>query len=125
MLTGLRDTDAALTERVECAVFTFENIPERIAQNDIPNAIRTVPQSDLIVAFAYARANGLSDIVHFILSALSKRMVDRIGEEMAELGKVTRKDGQAAIAMLVNGIQGQIDAGEIRFVTQDDETEAD
>ena len=125
VLTGLRDTDAALAERVERAVFTFENIPERIAQNDIPNAIRTVPQSDLIVAFAYARANGLSDIVHFILSALSKRMVDRIEQEMAELGKVTRKDGQAAIAMLVNGIQGQIDAGEIRFVTPDDETEAD
>ena len=125
VLTGLRDTDAALAERVERAVFTFENIPERIAQNDIPNAIRTVPQSDLIVAFAYARANGLSDIVHFILSALSKRMVDRIEEEMAELGKVTRKDGHAAIAMLVNGIQGQIAAGEISFVTPEDEAEAD
>ena len=52
VLTGLRDTDAALAERVERAVFTFENIPERIAQNDIPNAIRTVSQSDLIAAFA-------------------------------------------------------------------------
>jgi flagellar motor switch protein FliG len=51
-----------------------------------------------------------------MMAAMSKRMVDRIEEEIQDLGKVTRKDGQAAIAMLVNGIQSQISAGELSFI---------
>jgi flagellar motor switch protein FliG len=116
VLQGLRDTDAPFAERVERSVFTFDIIPDRIAQNDIPKAIKTVPQSDLVTAFAFARTNNQSEIVDYMMAAMSKRMVDRIEEEIQDLGKVTRKDGQAAIAMLVNGIQSQISAGELSFI---------
>ena len=122
VLEGLRDTDKDFADRVERSVFTFDSIPERIAQNDIAKAIKTVPQSDLVVAFAYARNIDRGEIVDYMLGAMSKRMVERIEDEVKDLGKVTRKDGQAAIAMLVSGIQSQIADGEVSFINaQSDE----
>ena len=57
-----------------------------------------------------------------MLGAMSKRMVERIEDEVNDLGKVTHKDGQAAIAMLVSGIQSQIADGEVSFINaQSDE----
>ena len=122
VLEGLRDTDKDFADRVERSVFTFDSIPERIAQNDIAKAIKTVPQSDLVVAFAYARNIDRGEIVDYMLGAMSKRMVERIEDEVNDLGKVTHKDGQAAIAMLVSGIQSQIADGEVSFINaQSDE----
>jgi flagellar motor switch protein FliG len=51
-----------------------------------------------------------------MLGAMSKRMVERIEDEVKDLGKVTRTDGQAASAMLVSGIQSQIAVGEVSFI---------
>lgn len=121
VLTGLRSTDATFAERVERAVFTFDLIPVRIAQSDIPNAIKSIPQSDLAAALGYARTTGQGDVTDYILAALSKRMVERIEDEIIDKGQISRKDGQAAIANIVANLQSQISSGDITMISPETE----
>lgn len=120
VMNGLRESDPDLAERVLAGVFTFIDIPTRIAKMDITTAVKTVNQTDLVNALCYAGANGLEEVKEFILEGLSKRLAETIREEIEERGAVKTKVGEAAITTLVAGIQGQISAGEINFVDFDD-----
>lgn len=116
VMNGLRETDPELAERVLAGVFTFIDIPTRIAIADVAMAVKTVAQTDLVVALCYANSNGMEEVSDFILEGLSRRMAETLREEIAERGAVKTKDGDAAITALVSGVQGQISAGEISFV---------
>jgi flagellar motor switch protein FliG len=116
VMNGLRETDPELAERVLAGVFTFIDIPTRIAIADVAMAVKTVAQTDLVVALCYANSNGMEEVSEFILEGLSRRMAETLREEIAERGAVKTKDGDAAITALVSGVQGQISAGEISFV---------
>jgi flagellar motor switch protein FliG len=116
VMNGLRETDPELAERVLAGVFTFIDISTRIAIADVAMAVKTVAQTDLVVALCYANSNGMEEVSDIILEGLSRRMAETLREEIAERGAVKTKDGDAAITALVSGVQGQISAGEISFV---------
>ena len=120
-MNGLRETDPELAERVLAGVFTFVDILMRIATVDVATAVKTVPQTDMVIALCYANGNGMEEVSEFILGVLSRRMADTIRAEIEERGAVKTKEGEAAITALVYGIQGQISAGEISFVDLDDD----
>ncbi|MEM9639082.1 MAG: FliG C-terminal domain-containing protein, partial [Pseudomonadota bacterium] len=48
VLEGLDETDAGFAELVRQAIFTFANIPKRIAPRDIPRVIRELDQDVLV-----------------------------------------------------------------------------
>jgi flagellar motor switch protein FliG len=121
VMNGLRETDPELAERVLAGVFTFVDIPTRIAAVDIATAVKTVAQTDKVIALYYANGNGMEEVSEFILGGLSRRMAESIREEIEERGAVKTKEGEAAVTALVSGIQGQISAGEISFVDLDDD----
>ena len=116
VMNGLRETDPELAERVLAGVFTFEDIPTRIAAVDV----KTVTQTDMIIALCHANGNGMEEVSEFIPSGLSRRMAKTTREEIEERGAVKTKEGEPAVTALVSGIQGQISAGEISFVDLDD-----
>ena len=121
VMNGLRETDPDLAERVLAGVFTFVDILTRIAAVDVATAVKTVAQTDMVIALCYANANGMDEVSEFILGGLSRRMAETIREEIEDRGAVKTKEGEAAVTALVSGIQGQISAGEINFVDLDDD----
>lgn len=121
VMNGLRKTDPELAERVLAGVFTFVDIPTRIAAVDVATAVKTVAHTDMVIALCYGNGNGMEEVSEFILGGLSRRMAETIREEIEERGAVKTKEGEAAVTALVSGIQGQILAGEISFVDLDDD----
>ena len=121
VMNGLRETDPELAERVLAGVFTFVEIPIHIAPVDVAMAVKTVAQTDMVIALCYANGNGMDEVSEFILGGLSRRMAETIREEIEERGAVKTKEGEAAVTAFVSGVQGQISAGEISFVDLDDD----
>jgi flagellar motor switch protein FliG len=120
VINGLRETDPELAERVLAGVFTFEDIPTRIAEVDVETAVKTMTQTDMIIALCHANGNVMEEVSEFIPSGLSRRMAKTTREEIEERGAVKTKEGEPAVTALVSGTQGQISADEISFVDLDD-----
>ena len=91
VMNGLRETDSELAERVLAGVFTFVDIPTRIAAVDLATAVKTVAQTDMVIALCYANRNGIEEVSEFILGGLSRRMDETIREEIEERGAVKAK----------------------------------
>lgn len=121
VLTGLDETDREFADLVRKAIFTFENIPERLSPVDLPKITRDVPQDVMTIALKSASDGALGHVAEFILDNISKRMADAIREEMSELGKIRTKDGEEAMTEVINAIRNLEAAGEITLLSGEDE----
>lgn len=120
VLNGLDQDDTIFATAVRKAIFTFADIPARIAPTDIPKVTRDVDQAVLVTALVAATGD-LEPIAEFILGAISKRMSEQIREEMTERGDVKPKEGEAAMAAIVVQIRELEAAGEITLIADDDD----
>lgn len=127
LLTGLDEDDAVLAKDVRKAIFTFENIPDRLSMADIPAALRAVDPDDLNTAMAYALFAGgdLTESAEYILQNISKRMAGMIREAAKEQGSVSPKVGEAAMNKVTTGIRGLADDGLIKLRSADDAEDGD
>ncbi|MDQ7069689.1 MAG: FliG C-terminal domain-containing protein [Rhodobacterales bacterium] len=123
VLDGLDETDKMFADQVRKAIFTFANIPARIAPRDIPKVIREVDQALLVTALAAASEGDLAASADFILENMSGRMADSLREEMGEAGKIKAKDGEEAMTAVINAIREMEARGELLLVAEDDEEE--
>lgn len=119
VLTGLDETDAGFAELVRKAIFTFANIPQRIAARDIPRVIRAVDQISLVTALAGAEAAGMKAAADFILENMSGRMADQLREEMQDRDPVKSAEMEEASSMIVQAIRELEAAGELLLVVED------
>ncbi|MBI1416648.1 MAG: flagellar motor switch protein FliG [Limimaricola sp.] len=126
VLEGLGQTDAAFAEQVRRAIFTFLDIPARLAQGDVPRALRAVDEADLVTALAAAFAMpATAPVAEFLLAGLSKRMAEQLRDGIAEKGKVRPADGEAAQGAVVAAIRELADTREITLNTPEDDASAD
>lgn len=116
VINGLRETVSELAERVMAGVFSFVDIPTRIAAMDAGMAVKTVAQSEMVIAQCCANANGMEEVSEFTFVGLSRRMAGTIREEIQDRSAFKTKEGEAAVTGLVSGVQSQISAGEISDV---------
>ncbi len=123
VLEGLGAEDAAFAADVRKAIFTFPDIPDRLAPLDVPKITRDVDPEQLVKALAYATSTGADAAVEFILSNMSKRMADSLREEMDEAGTIKAKDGEAAMTAVTGVIRTLEDDGQITLVTPEEEDE--
>ena len=123
MLVGLDETDKQFADEVRKTIFTFANIPTRVAPRDLPNVMRGVDQAQLITALAAANQTGLEDVAEFIFENISARLGDQIKEEMQELGEVKAADGEAAMSAIVAVIRQMEADGELILLQDEDEDE--
>ena len=121
VLTGLDETDQGFAKAVRKAIFTFGNIPRRIAPRDIPRILREVDQPKLVVALAGAEAAGFGASRDFILENMSGRMADQLREEIENAGKVKAADAEAAMAEVVDAIRQMEQAGSLLLIIEDEE----
>ncbi len=120
VLDGLDQDDTVFASAVRKAIFTFADIPARIAPVDIPKVTKDVDQATLVTALT-AATDDLAPVADFILGALSKRLSEQIREEMTERGHVKPKDGEAAMAAIVAQARALEASGEITLIADDDD----
>lgn len=117
VLTGLDAEDEEFAARVRKAIFTFANIPERVAPLDVPSVTRDVDQATLVTALSAATNDPATQAAaDFILENMSRRMSDALREEMTESGTPRAKDGEAAMTEVINVIRRLEAAGTITLV---------
>ena len=121
VLEGLDETDSGFAEMVRRAIFTFENIPQRIAARDIPRVVRVLDQDALITALSGAEAAGMEASASFILDNMSGRMADSLRDEISDRGSVTQSDMEEAMANIVQSIRAMETSGELLLIVDDGE----
>ena len=123
VLEGLDETDSGFADMVRRAIFTFGNIPQRIAARDIPRVVRVLDQDALVTALAGAEAANMQPSAEFILENMSGRMADSLREEVSDKGTVTSSDMEDAMASIVQAIRAMESSGELLLIVDEGETE--
>jgi len=118
MLAGLDESDAGFASAVRKAIFTFGNIPARIAPRDVPRILRDIDQGDLVTALAGAPAMGLDASAAFILDNMSARMADQLREAVEEAGPSKPADTDAAMASIITTIRTMEASGNLMLVSE-------
>ncbi len=119
LLTAMDEDDPDFASALRKAIFTFEDIPVRLAPLDLPKALRGVDQSDLVAALAHATQAGgpTGAAADFILSNMSSRMADQTREAMEEGGPVKKAAGEAAQTAVIAEFRAAADRGDITFLS--------
>jgi len=120
VLTGLDETDAGFAQMVRRAIFTFGNIPQRIAPRDIPRIVREIDAAVLCTALSGAQAMGMQQTADFILENMSGRMADQLREDIAEGDSVKQTDADEAMGQMVLKIREMEAAGTLLLVLDQD-----
>ena len=122
VLEGLLAQDARFGEGVRKAIFTFADIPDRLAVADVPKVLRDIDPAELVRALASATETGgkLAGAAEHLLGNMSTRMADNLREEMGEAGKIKLADAEAAQAAVVTAIRAAADDGTITLVLEDE-----
>lgn len=120
MLAGLDETDEGFATEVRKAIFTFANIPQRIAPRDIPRVLREIDQEQLVLSIAGAEAAGMGAAATFILENMSARMADQIREEAQDAGTPKPAEAEAAMSAVVTAIRGLEARGELILVSEEE-----
>lgn len=123
MLAGLDETDHDFAEKVRRALFTFPDIPARLAARDVPRITRAVDQDVLVTALAGATADDTRPVAEFIMANMSGRMADALREQVSEKGTVKVKLAEEAMGAVVQAIRTMEAAGELQLVMPDDESD--
>lgn len=121
VLTGLDETDKGFADAVRKAIFTFANIPGRIAPRDLPRVVREVDQDQLVLALAGAEAAGYGASKAFVLENMSARMADQLREEIEEAGKIKPADAEEAMSGIVTIIREMEARGDLMLVVEEED----
>ena len=119
VLDGLDQEDAVFAQKVRKAIFTFQNIPARIAARDIPKVARAVDQDVLIVALGHGKTTA-PEAVTYILGAMSQRLSAQLEDEINEKGAIKPAEGEAAMQEIVTAIREMETSGEILLLSEDE-----
>lgn len=120
VLDHIQTTQPAFAEEVRRKMFTFEDIARRIEPRDAGIVIRQVEAETLLKALRHAADQG-SDTVEFLLGNISSRMADQLRQDLAEVGRLRRKDGEAAQAEVVAGIRALEAEGRLRLIALEED----
>ncbi len=121
VLEGLEEQDSGFAEMVRRAIFTFGNIPQRIAARDIPRVVRALDQEALVVALAGAEAAGMQKSADFILENMSGRMADQLREEVQDRDPVKQPEMEEAAGQIVQVIRELEASGDLLLIVDDGE----
>lgn len=123
VLEGLISEDPTFGEGVRKAIFTFADIPARLAIPDVPKVLRDIDPADLVSALASATESGgpLAVAAEHLLGNMSTRMADNLREEMGEAGAIKQADGENAQTAVVTAIRAAADDGTITLIVEDTE----
>ncbi|MGB3409091.1 MAG: FliG C-terminal domain-containing protein [Jannaschia sp.] len=119
LLDRLDQTDPAFAARVRAAVFSFENIPDRLDVRDIPRVLRGIDNTMLVTVVAGTPPDQ-THVTEFILSSISSRLADQLREDAAAMNKVPADQVEEAMSRIVSEIRRMEEAGELSLLAPAD-----
>jgi len=120
VLGHIETSQPTFAAEVRRKMFTFEDIPARIEPRDAAMLMREVELETLLKAMRHAIDND-SATVDFLLRNISSRMADQMRQDLAELGRLRRKDGEAAQSEVVAIIRALEAAGRLKLTPPEEE----
>ncbi|SHI82506.1 flagellar motor switch protein FliG [Shimia gijangensis] len=121
VLSGLEETDAGFASAVRKAIFTYADIPQRVAPRDVPRVVREVDQTALVTALTFSNEGYEGLATEFLLENMSTRLADQLREEVEDRGTVVMRDGEAAQTAVVAVVRLLVDGGEIQLIEPQDD----
>lgn len=115
ILDRLDRTDADFAARVRAEVFSFENIPARLAPRDVPKVLKGVDSARLATALKGVPPS-MEPVRDFLLGSLSNRMADQVRDQIEEIQDVTESDAEAAMAEIVAVIREMEEKGKLTLL---------
>lgn len=112
LLAGLRDQDKEFAEAVRQSIFTFQDIPQRLAARDVPSVIKTIAPDDLVMVLA-ANAPDDQETIDFLLSNISKRMAETLRDDASALPPPSASQHETATSSIMAQIRTLLDNGTI------------
>lgn len=113
-LAQLEADEPVFAAEVQRVMFTFADILARVSPRDITRITREVEDATLMAALKTGLENH-PKVVEFILGNLSRRLAERMAEDLTNMLPVPLKEGEAAQAALVKAIQTLAQKGEIKL----------
>jgi len=112
ILASLDASAPDFAARVRGAVFSWENIPERIDPSDMPAVLREVDSKTIVAALAQAPEG---DVSTYILTAISPRLADQYRLEIEDRGKVDASESEEAQATIAAAVRTMEASGKLSF----------
>lgn len=113
-LAQLEADEPVFAAEVQRVMFTFADIIARVSPRDITRITREVEDATLMAALKTGLENN-PKVVEFILGNLSRRLAERMAEDLTNMLPVPLKEGEAAQATMVKAIQTLAQRGEIKL----------
>ncbi|MEM7641072.1 MAG: FliG C-terminal domain-containing protein [Pseudomonadota bacterium] len=104
--------------RVRAAIFTFENVPERIDPRDLPRIMRGLDNAQVVAILGGAPPSA-QPAVEFVLANISSRLADQLRDEIAERGTISADEAEAAMSAFVAEIRQLEEAGELTLLSSE------
>lgn len=117
-LTHMEAADPKLAQEVQRVMFTFADIASRVAARDVSKLVRAVDEAVLLTALKSAFAAD-DPSAEFILGNISRRLAERLREDLEALPEVRQKEGEAAQAEVVTAVRTLAKRGELKLVELD------
>lgn len=120
-LEYIQENDTELAQEVIKTMFTFADISTRVVPTDVSMIVKDMAEDRLLLALRYAKDQD-NPSYDFIMSNLSRRLSERMVEDIDAMEAVKARDGEAAQMETVNMIQNKAKMGEIslREIDPDD-----
>ena len=117
VLDALDETMPPFAARVRSAVFSWENIPDRMDPRDVPRILREIENDTIMKA---CNANPNEKVAAFLLSSISKRLAAQMREQMEEGDRPKGQDVEEARIAIAAAIRAMEERGELVLLTNDE-----
>lgn len=114
-LKDLENDEPEFAAEVQRVMFTFADITARLNPRDVSAITRGIEEETLMTALKTGMETA-PQVVEFILGNLSKRLSERMAEDLEAMMAPPLKEGEAAQAEIVKVIQELSRKGEIKLV---------
>lgn len=108
LMTHMRSTSASLADDVRRLMFTFEDIPARLEARDVALVLKSVDDAVLMTALKPAASD---PIATFFLENITKRMADRLRDDIKELAEPETAAAETAQSTVIAAIIEMRDNG--------------
>ena len=103
-------------------MFTFNDIRHRVEARDVAIIMKEVEEATLVTALKWGRMQA-NPTVDFLIQNLSRRLAERLEEEVETMPDPTQRDGEASHQALVAQIQKMAKAGAIQLIEDENPEE--
>jgi flagellar motor switch protein FliG len=118
-LATLAEQNDELHKKVIKVMFTFADIATRVRPNEVTLFTKEVDEEKLLIALKHASETG-NPTFDFIFENLSKRLSERLREELDAMEAPVPKDAEAVQIELVDVIQRKSKSGEMSLLEIED-----